>query len=88
MRCAKVVGVALAMTVMVWALWAEAHLVDGGRRERETPGRVDFSSAAEGDTIWSSGFEPGDSLWASNGRSPFWVLKAHLRRLYQEFLGG
>ncbi|KPL17872.1 MAG: hypothetical protein AMJ92_10560 [candidate division Zixibacteria bacterium SM23_81] len=62
MRYAKVVGIALAMTVMVWVLWAEAHQVAGGRREREAPGSYDFSSAAQGDTIWYSGFEPGDSL--------------------------
>jgi hypothetical protein len=92
MRCAKVVGVALAMTVMVWALWAEAHLADGGRREREAPGSYDFSSAAEGDTIWYSGFEPGDSLGTnfdyngSNSPDEWHVTKRALHESSSEWI--
>lgn len=62
MRCAKVIGVGLALIVLTWALWAGAHQEIMEMRVRG-PGEDSYSTAlTKGDTIWYSGFEPGDPL--------------------------
>jgi hypothetical protein len=62
MRCAKVVGVGMALLALTWALGAEARWGTLQMRERRVPGGSHLYVAAKGDTIWYSGFEPGDSL--------------------------
>lgn len=62
MRCARVVGVGLALTVLIWAFGVQAHQGALEKRQREIHSRFPVSGATEVDTIWYSGFEPGDSL--------------------------
>lgn len=74
MRFAKVVGVSLTFAVLTWALGAEAHRGFMELRQREAPGSSRFSVATGTDTIWYTGFEPGDSLGTNfdynSGTSP------------------
>jgi len=62
MRCARVVGVSMAFIVLTWALGAEARWETLQMRERGVPSSSHLWVAAEEDTIWYTGFEPGDSL--------------------------
>jgi hypothetical protein len=61
MRCEKVVAIILVFTVMAWAMGAEAHRGTLELKERVTPGHPP-GSIAKADTIWRTGFEPGDPL--------------------------